>query len=68
MNGTNMLKLISVNQVLAKDEYDDTFKKLNNIISKPENLKFKFRTEKEIRAIRLLFTLALIEEILNGSN
>ena len=37
---------------------------VNEIISKPENLKFKFRTEREIRAIRLLFTLALIEEIL----
>lgn len=37
---------------------------VNEILAKPENLKFKFRTEREIRAIRLLFTLALIEEIL----
>lgn len=39
---------------------------VNEILTRPENLKFKFRTTKELRAIKLLFTLALIEEILRG--
>lgn len=41
------------------------FNSVNDIISKPENLKFKFRTEREIAAIRFLFTMSLIREILN---
>lgn len=38
---------------------------INDILYKPHLLQFIFKFEKERRAIRLLFTLALIEDILN---